>query len=78
MLGQIRGKFQSVPIPGQNVTLNYDALLSQAKEEQQSLREKLTEMLQNTEYSELAKKDQEKVTAAEETLRRSPMAIYVG
>jgi hypothetical protein len=78
MLGQIRGKFQTVPIPGQSITLNHAELLSQAKEEQQSLREKLTEMLQNTEYAELAKKDQEKVAAAEETLRRSPLPIYVG
>ncbi len=78
MLGQIRGKFTTVPIPGQSVTLNYADLLSQAKEEQQSLKDKLSEMLQNTEYTELAKNDQEKVAAAEETMRRSPLPIYVG
>ena len=35
-------------------------------------------MLKEIEYTELAKKDQEKVTAAEETLRRSPLPIFVG
>jgi len=78
MLGQIRGKFTTIPIPGESVTLNHSELLSQAKEEQQQLRDKLTEVLKEVEYPELAKKDQEKVTAAEETLRRSPLPIFVG
>jgi len=78
MLGQIRGKFQTLPIPGESVTLNHSELLSQAKDEQQQLKDKLMEILKEVEYPELAKKDQEKVTAAEETLRRSPLPIFVG
>lgn len=78
MLGQIRGKFQTVPIPGESVTLNYSALLSEAQKEKDDLRQKLSDMLKEIEYTELAKKDQEKVTAAEETLRRSPLPIFVG
>ena len=78
MLGQIRGKFQTVPIPGESVTLNYSSLLSEAQKEKDDLRQGLTEMLKEIEYPELAKKDQEKVTAAEETLRRSPLPIFVG
>jgi hypothetical protein len=35
-------------------------------------------MLKEIEYVELAKKEQEKVTAAEETLRRVPLPIFVG
>jgi len=78
MLGQIRGKFTTIPIPGESVTLNHSELLSQAKEEQQQLKDKLMEILKEIEYPELAKKDQEKATAAEETLRRSPLPIFVG
>jgi hypothetical protein len=78
MLGQIRGKFQTVPIPGESVTLNYSALLSEAQKEKDDLRQKLTDMLKEIEYTELSKKEQEKVTAAEETLRRSPLPIFVG
>jgi hypothetical protein len=78
MLGQIRGKFQTVPIPGESVTLNYSSLLSEAQKEKDDLRQKLTDMLKEIEYVELAKKDQEKVTAVEETLRRSPLPIFVG
>jgi hypothetical protein len=72
MLGQIRGKFQTVPIPGESVTLNYSSLLSEAQKEKDDLRQSLTEMLKEIEYPELAKKEQEKVTAAEETLRLLP------
>jgi hypothetical protein len=78
MLGQIRGKFQTVPIPGESVTLNYSSLLSEAQKEKDDLRQSLTDMLKEIEYTELSKKDQEKVTAAEETLRRSPLPIFVG
>jgi len=78
MLGQIRGKFQTVPIPGESVTLNYSSLLSEAQKEKDDLRKGLSDMLKEIEYTELAKKDQEKVTAAEETLRRSPLPIFVG
>ena len=78
MLGQIRGKFTTIPIPGESVTLNHSELLAQAKAEQDQLKEKLTEILKEVEYPELAKKDKEKVEAAEETLRRSPLPIFVG
>lgn len=78
MLGQIRGKFTTMPIPGESVTLNHSELLSQAKEEQTQLKDKLMEILKEVEYPELAKKDQEKISAAEETLRRSPLPIFVG
>ena len=78
MLGQIRGKFTTMPIPGESVTLNHSELLSQAKEEQTQLKDKLMEILKEVEYPELAKKDQEKISAVEETLRRSPLPIFVG
>ena len=78
MLGQIRGKFQTVPIPGESVTLNYSSLLSEAQTEKENLRQTLTEMLKEIEYTELARKDQEKVSATEETLRRTPLPIFVG
>ena len=45
MLGQIRGKFTTMPIPGESVTLNHAELLGQAKDEQLQLKDKLKEML---------------------------------
>jgi len=78
MLGQIRGKFTTIPIPGESVTLNHSELLSQAKEEQQQLRDKLAEMLKETEYVALAKQDQEIADAATNVLKVTPMPIFVG
>tara|TARA_B100000700_G_scaffold318136_1_gene410729 strand:+ start:535 stop:1806 length:1272 start_codon:yes stop_codon:yes gene_type:complete len=78
MLGQVRGKFTTVPIPGESVTLNYSDLLSQAKEEQTSLKEKLTEMLKEVEYPALAKQDQELSDAAANVLKVTPLPIFVG
>ena len=56
MLGQIRGKFQTVPIPGESVTLNYSSLLSEAQKEKEDLRQKLTDMLKEIEYPELSQR----------------------
>jgi hypothetical protein len=78
MLGQIRGKFTTIPIPGESVTLNHSELLSQAKEEQQNLKDKLREMLKEMEYPALAKSDQEITDAATNVLKVSPLGIFVG
>tara|TARA_Y100000592_G_scaffold99916_1_gene177763 strand:- start:2213 stop:3487 length:1275 start_codon:yes stop_codon:yes gene_type:complete len=78
MLGQIRGKFTQIPIPGESVTLNHSELLSQAKEEQQQLKDKLMEMLKEVEYKELIKYDSETAEATEKVFKASPLPIFVG
>ena len=78
MLGQIRGKFATLPIPGESVTLNASDLLSQAKEEQTDLKEKLRELLKEVEYPALAKADQELSDAATNVLKVTPLPIYIG
>ena len=52
-LGQIRGKFTTIPIPGESVTLNADALITQAKEEQTALRDELKATLDEMTYKQL-------------------------
>jgi len=78
MLGQIRGKFTTIPIPGESVTLNHSELLSQAKSEQDDLKAKLNELLASTEYKELVKIDAEKADATAKTYAFSPIPIFVG
>ena len=78
MLGQIRGKFTTIPIPGESVTLNHSELLNQAKAEQDQLKLSLTEMLASTEYRELVKYDAEKADATAKTFAFSPLPIFVG
>tara|TARA_R110002020_G_scaffold9035_12_gene36204 strand:- start:6346 stop:7617 length:1272 start_codon:yes stop_codon:yes gene_type:complete len=78
MLGQIRGKFTTMPIPGESVTLNHSELLSQAKEEQTALKDKLMEILDTMTYDELAKTDQELTDAAANILKITPLPIFLG
>jgi hypothetical protein len=77
-LAQIRGKFQTIPIPGESVNLNADALLSQSKEEQEKLREELKTILDELTYTELAKKDAEKSDATNDVQKRVPLIIFQG
>ena len=78
VLGQIRGKFGSVPIPGENVTLNSGELLSQANAEQTSLKEELKAVLDEMTYRALAEKDAAMVAATSTVLEDVPLLIYQG
>ena len=77
-LGQIRGKFQTIPIPGESVNLNADALLSQAKDEQESLRTELKELLDQLTYVQMAKDDAEKAQAVQDIQTKVPTLIFQG
>ena len=77
-LGQVRGKFQTIPIPGESVTLNASELLSQARTEQEELRQELKDILDQLTYVEVAKKDAEKVQAVEEVQKKVPLLIFQG
>ena len=79
MLGQIRGKFGgTIPIPGDSVTLNSGDLLSQAKEEQDKLREELKTVLDELTYAKLAERDASIVENASKTHGMVPLPIFVG
>ena len=78
MLGQIRGKFSTVPIPGESVTLNASELLSQAASEQNTLREELKTILDEITYEKLATSDSTLQDAAEKVLVNVPAGIFVG
>ena len=78
MLGQVRGKFSSIPIPGNDVQLNASDLLSQAKEEQEKLREELKTVLDELTYTKMAQRDSEVSKAVTETAQTVPNGIFVG
>ena len=78
-LGQVRGKFgNSVPIPGDNVSLNAAELLSQAAAEQTALREELNKQLDEMLYSKLAETDKAMVDNMDSIVSKTPMKIFVG
>ena len=78
-LGQIRGKFGgNVPIPGESITLNASDLLSQAKAEQDALRDELKTILDELTYNKLLATDKEMVDSAKAIVTETPLKIFVG
>ena len=78
MLGQIRGKFGTIPIPGESLTLNADALLSQGKEEQEKLREELKTTLDELTYVKLAETDATISDSVGKVIQSVPVPVFVG
>tara|TARA_R110002110_G_scaffold104994_2_gene264399 strand:+ start:1348 stop:2622 length:1275 start_codon:yes stop_codon:yes gene_type:complete len=78
MLGQIRGKFSTIPIPGDSVTLNHSELLSQAASEQEKLREELKTILDEMTYAKLIESDASMTDNAQKVLTSVPNYIFVG
>ena len=77
-LGQVRSKFGSVPVPGQTVTLNGGTLLTEAKTEQNALRDELKATLAELTYSKLAEQDANMLDNTEKVLDKVPNYIFVG
>ena len=78
MLGGIRGKYQSLPIPGETTTLDYARLLSEASAEKTALIEELQKLLEETtRLKQLERKNQE-AQQTQETYYKIPYHIYIG
>jgi hypothetical protein len=78
MLGYVRGKYTSVPIPGSEITLNQGDLISAATTEKTALIERLRAYLDTTSRKSLLEKKAAESDAQNKTLGQSPMTIYIG
>jgi len=78
MLAEVRSKFQTIPIPGESVTLNGADLRSQSKEEKDSLKEELVKILEETDYNTLAEKRTAMSDNTNKLLSAVPNVIFVG
>ena len=78
LLAYVRGKYQTVPVPGSEATLNQADLLADARTERVDLLGNLREMLdQTSRQSQLERKANESENI-NKTLKEVPMTIYVG
>jgi hypothetical protein len=78
MLGFIRGKYISIPIPGAETSLNQSDLLSKSKDLQVSLIEKLRlDLDEASRRSQLQRKAEEN-EAMQKTLSQIPLNIFIG
>ena len=78
MLGAVRAKFSSIPIPNADITLDGSDLRSEAATEKEILISELRENLEATSRKALLEAQQQESEAMEQTLNRVPRAIYIG
>ena len=78
MLSQVRGKFGSIPIPGESVTLNSGELAQTSAAELQALKEELKTILDEMTYKVLAERDAQMVLATKTVFENVPLLIYQG
>jgi hypothetical protein len=78
MLGYIRGKYSSIPIPGAEVTLNQADLITAATSEKEALITRLREYFDTTSKQSLLERRAAESTARQTELLQVPMTIYIG
>jgi hypothetical protein len=78
MLGGIRGKYQSIPIPGETTTLDFSRLLSEAKDEKTTLITELKELLEQTTRVKQLERQEKEAELTQKTFYKVPYPIYVG
>lgn len=78
MLGLIRGKYSTIPIPGAEVTLNQSDLLAQASNEKETLLSKLRDYFDTTSRQALLERRAAESTARNTEILQVPMTIYIG
>jgi len=78
VLAYVRGKYQSVPVPGSEATLNQADLLADARTEKDNLITNLREMLDQTSRGKQLEAQAIEGENLEKTLKTVPMTIYIG
>jgi len=78
MLGFVRGKYSSIPIPGAEATLNGSELVTQGQSEKETLITQLREFLEKMSRENMLTRQNAEATQMGEMLAKVPLKIYVG
>jgi hypothetical protein len=78
MLGYVRGKYTTVPIPGSEITLNQSDLITAATSEKTALLERLRVYLDSTSRKSLLEKKSAEADYQNNILADVPMTIFIG
>lgn len=78
LLAYVRGKYQTVPVPGSEATLNQADLLADARTEKEALLTNLREMLDQTSRQAQLERKASESDNLKKTLGDVPMTIYIG
>jgi len=78
MLGYVRGKYTTVPIPGAEVTLNQQDLLTSSANDKAALIERLRAYFDETSREALLQRRKNESDHAQSELNKTPMTIFIG
>ena len=78
LLGAIREKFSSVPIPGSEVSLDGAALRSEAQTEKDALIDQLRDVLNDLSDKERYTSEADQSDAQQRVISKVPLNIYIG
>ena len=78
MLGYIRGKYSSIPIPNADVTLNGSDLISAGQTEKDGLITELKEILDTMSRQSQLERKQAEADAMQQQMNKIPLKIYIG
>ena len=78
LLGTIRGKYGTIPIPNSDTTLDGDTLRAEAASEKEALVTQLREMLEQMSRKALLEADKDEAEFLQEKLSKVPYPIYIG
>ena len=78
MLGAIREKYSSIPIPGSEVSLDGSALRAEAQTEKDNLIEQLRENLNEVSKKQRMETEAAMVDQQQTVMNKVPLAIYIG
>ncbi len=78
LLGIIRSKYGTIPIPNSEVSLDGDTLRAEATAEKETLIEQLRETLEQTSRKALLEAQKDESEFQQETLKKVPYPVYIG
>ena len=78
LLGIIRSKYATMPIPNGEVQMDGEALKAEGREEKQQLIDELKEFLDSVSVTEKARAEQEQAESQQQVLNKAPLGIYLG
>ena len=78
LLGIIRSKYGSIPIPNAETTLDGDALRSEASAEKDALISQLREDLEASSRRNSMEADKDEAQHLQEKLNKVPLPIFIG
>jgi len=73
LLGHVRSKFSTMPIPNNTVQLDGTALVSQGREDKKDLNSKLREMLESLTYDKIIEMNANKAENIQRQLKTVPV-----